>query len=443
MIAAASKKRKVLIISHDFPPVITMGAVRIGKFAKYLPEFGWEPIVLTTNKNTALSYDSSVESVDVVTVRTPCFSVLPSVMESVADSNEIDYQVNRQTWKNIYQKVLYGLVSVISSMPLVRTIPLNGIGWLSYGIRYGKQTIQSNQIDILFSSSNPPVCHIIASRLCRRTKIPWVAEFRDLWSLNPYLAELSRPMSWCQRKIEKFVMKDSCCIVTVSKPLAEDLEKLHSKEVVTITNGFDEKDYSEEVSLTPKFTLTYTGRIYPGKRDPAPLFKAISELKREDGISIDKVEVRFFGVNVREVISPMVKEYGLDDIVKVYGLIPYRESLIRQRESTVLLLLTWNNLEDKGIYTGKVFEYLGAGRPVLAIGLTGSVVDELLNKTGSGMVVNEVEEIKAILINWMREFKTYGEIKYRYSPKPEVISQYTRREQAKQLAAVLNKHCKP
>jgi glycosyltransferase involved in cell wall biosynthesis len=442
MIAAASKKRKVLIISHDFPPVITMGAVRIGKFAKYLPEFGWEPIVLTTNKNEALSCYPSKESFDAVTVRTPSLSVLPSVIESVADGHKIADEVNRCVWKITCLKLIRRLIHIVSNIPLMRAIPFNGIGWLTYGIRYGKQTIQSNQIDILFSSSNPPVCHIIASRLCRRTKIPWVAEFRDLWSLN-HNNKLRGVSLLFQQRLEKQIMRNSCCIITVSEPLAKDLEELHSKEVATITNGFDEEDYSEEVLLTTKFTISYTGKVYSDGQNPTPLFKAISELKREDGISIDKVEVRFFGVNVREVISPMVKEYGLDDIVKVYGLIPYRESLIRQRESTVLLLLTWNNLEDKGIYTGKVFEYLGAGRPVLAIGLTGSVVDELLNKTGSGMVVNEVEEIKAILINWMREFKTYGEIKYRYSPKPEVISQYTRREQAKQLAAVLNKHCKP
>jgi glycosyltransferase involved in cell wall biosynthesis len=321
-------------------------------------------------------------------------------------------------------------------------IPLNGIGWLPYGIRYGKRTIQSKQIDILFSSSNPLVCHIIASWLCKRAKILWVADFRDLWSLN-HNNKLRGLSLFFQRWLEKRVTYNSGCLITVSEPLAKDLENLHLKEVVSITNGFDEEEYLEEVLLTSKITITYTGRLYNNWQDSTPLLQALSQLKREGRTSADNIVVRFYGINVDEIISPLIKKYGLEDIVKIYGLIPYHESLIRQRESTLLLLLTWNNPEDKGIYTGKIFEYLGAGRPVLAIGRIGSVVDELLAKTGSGIVTNDVEEIKDILKNWLHEYKTLGEIRSHYSPRPEIIRQYTRREQAKQLANVLNKHCKP
>ncbi len=441
MVPAVNNKRNVLIVSYDYPPVNTIGALRIGKFVKYLPEFGWEPIVLTVNENKALSLSLSIEPVDAITVRTPYFSVLSTVTESLADRNEIPNKTCRHVCRNVCRKVIHRLACIISNIPLVRAIPLNGIGWLPYGIRSGKQTIRSKQIDILFSSSNPPVCHIIASRLCKRTKIPWVAEFRDLWSLSHY-NKLRGLSSLCQRRIEKLIIHNSRCLVTVSEPLAKDLEELHSKEVLTITNGYDEEDFLGEVSLISKFTITYTGKVYYSWQDPTPLFQALSEMKRERSISVDDVEVRFYGINVDETISPLIQEYSLQDVVKIYGLVPYRESLMRQRESTLLLLLTWNNPVDKGIYTGKVFEYLGAGRPILAIGLNGQVVDELLTKTGSGIVVNKVEEIKDILRNWIYEFKTNGEIKLYYSPKLEVIRQYTRREQAKQLATVFNKHCK-
>lgn len=129
-----------------------------------------------------------------------------------------------------------------------------------------------------------------------------------------------------------------------------------------------------------------------------------------------------------------VKKHGLNELVKVYGFVSFNESIRKQKESTTLLLLGWNDERDKGTYTGKIFEYLGAMRPILAIGVKDGVVDKLLKESGSGILANEVEHIKEIIVKWVGEFKQYQSIVSYYDPNQEIISCYTRREASARLA---------
>jgi hypothetical protein len=226
-------------------------------------------------------------------------------------------------------------------------------------------------------------------------------------------------------------------LVTVSEPAAKQLEALHSKKVVVIHNGFDEDDYLDKVPLTAKFTITYTGNIYAGKQDPGPLFKAIAELEGEGKISPNDFEVRFFGGSTLTSLLPAIGHYHLEPMVKIYGLVPFRESIRKQKESTALLYLGWNDPREKGFYTAKVFEYLGARRPILSIGPKGDVVDELLKETGAGLVVSEVTEIKALLYQWMAEFRESGDILAYFKPDSAAISRYTRKQETAKLALLL------
>jgi glycosyltransferase involved in cell wall biosynthesis len=217
------------------------------------------------------------------------------------------------------------------------------------------------------------------------------------------------------------------------------LKTLHGKKVITIHNGFDDEDYREEVPLTRKFTITYTGNIYPKKRDPTTLFKALAELMAEGKIASSDLEVRFFGGNTLAALLPIVEACHVGEFVKIYGFVPFKESVRRQKESTVLLLLLWTDVGEKGIYTGKFFEYLGARRPILAIGPRYGVVDKLLKESGAGIVVNKVKEIKAILSEWIEEFEHSGTIRSNYKPDSAVLYQFMRRKQAEKLAHILDK----
>ena len=157
----------------------------------------------------------------------------------------------------------------------------------------------------------------------------------------------------------------------------------------------------------------------------------------EGKISPEDFQVRFFGGGILTSLLPAIRYYHLEKVVGICGLVPFKESIRRQTESTVLLLLGWSDPKEKGFYTAKGFEYLGARRPILSVGLKGDVVDELLKATGAGVVVSEVNEIKAVLSQWMKEFRESGEVVSQFKPDNASILRYARKQQAAKLAQLL------
>lgn len=435
-------KRMVLIVSFYFPPMNNIGASRIGKFAKYLPEFNWEPIVLTVDHIKGMTQALPVEIDEANIIRTHYFSFGDFIEQILTTNNTSSFPIQISKGRNVNLRSKFlkmiRLMRPIYTLPVIRRLLLDPTGWYPYAMKKGLEIINKYNINMIFSSYSPSTSHFVASCLHKRTGIPWVVEFRDLWTLNPY-EKKTQPFYFIEQLIEKKALKNSSILISISEPLAKEMQAFHAKECVTIPNGFDEQDFVENISLTPKFTITHTGTIIPDKRNPTPLFKAIFELKLEDKISSRDIEVRFFGKNVDEIILPLVHRYDIEEFVKIESFIPYKESIKKQMESTALLLLSWNDPKDKGTLTGKVFEYMGAERPILALALKGGEIDNLLTKSGCGVIANQVDEIKAILVEWLKEFKQCGQITSFYNPDNRVIGQYTRKEQARGLAEVFNK----
>jgi phosphoribosylanthranilate isomerase len=152
------------------------------------------------------------------------------------------------------------------------------------------------------------------------------------------------------------------------------------------------------------------------------------------------IEVHFFGDREEWLINDS-KKYQLESVVQVHGQISREESLQKQRESQVLLLLTWNDPGEKGIYTGKLFDYLAARRPILALGLHGSVVTDVLNQTQAGITVSSDAEIKEQILTFYREYKEKGYVSY--SGVHSEINTYSHREMARKYAEVLEEVCEP
>jgi len=434
---AQNRKKKVLIVSFYFPPTHSIASVRVGKLAKYLAQFGWEPMVLTANQVKGYSQDLPVEMDDANIFRTPYCALGLTISYGLTGGQRTIYQaaLKSSAWRKALYKVIR-LMEPVYTLPVIRTLTLEPIGWYSHAVKKGLEITGKEKFDIIFSSYGPSMSHFVASKLHKQTSIPWVAEFRDLWSLNHY-GRKAQPFHFLEKRLEKRVMKGSNLLVTVSEPAARQLEALHSRKVVTICNGFDEEDYLDDVPLTTKFTITYTGIIYHGKQDPTPLFEAIAGLQEEGRISPDDFEVCLYGETAPASLLPAIRHYRLEGIVKICGLVPFKESIRKQKESTVLLFLGWNDPRERGVYTGKIFEYLGARRPILAIGLKGDVVDELLRETSAGVVTNQVNEIKTILSQWMKEFRQLGEIVSHFNADTAAVYHYTRKQEAAKLAQLL------
>jgi glycosyltransferase involved in cell wall biosynthesis len=434
------KKKKVLIISYHFPPSNIIGAVRMGKFAKYLSEFGWEPVVLTTETVRGIpdTLPLEIDKESVIRAHDHSFNerfthkLIGNYNNYLIDSNRPKNK-NRLNPKEIALNCIR-LARPIYTTPFMYRLLFEPMGWYRYAVRAGLEVIKNNQIDLIFSTFPPAVDHMIAAQIHKQTVIPWIADFRDPWSVR----KQPEPYYFFDKQWEKRTLKLSNILISISPTLVRKLESFHSKQTILITNGFDESDYKGDVTITPRFNITFTGNIYPGKRDPSNLFQALAQLRNKGIISPENIEIRFFGSNVGAYIPSFAEKWGVVDFVKIGGNMDFKESIKRQMESAALLSLEWNDPTESGTYSGKIFEYFGAGKPILALGFKGGDLDILLQDTGCGVMTNNVTEIESILLKWLEEFSVNKKLSYYYHPNQEVIGKYTRREQTRKLAQVFD-----
>lgn len=426
--------KKVLIIANLFH-----ASPRIPGLAKYLPEFGWQPIVLTTplgeNPDSRFGPPNDFKN-NVRTIETGNF-IAPGEQDENILLNMND-RFNLTSKKSLYPLILFYRFFYTYFYSAIVNYPDSEKGWKPFALKAGSELMQKEDIDAIISSSSPVTSHLIAKELKNRHKIPWIADLRDLWSQNHgYSYGPLRKM--IDRKLELNTLVSADALVTVSPLWAEKLRTLHKRKTVyTITNGFDpDKMMGEQMGLTSKFTITYTGQvIYTEKQSPSKLFAALHELIIDGTINPKDVEVKFY-IPENELIAKRIEEYGLSDVAKQYGIVAREISFKKQRESQLLLLLNWEDRQERGWYPLKIFEYLAAQRPILSIGGSGDdVVRELLDETKAGVYAKEVEDIKSILKELYLEYKRNGKISYNGDMKK--INKYSYREMARKFAEVLD-----
>lgn len=433
--------KKVLIIANLFH-----ASPRIPGLAKYLPEFEWEPIILTTvigeNPEARFGPPNDFKSNNRI-IETDCPHVLGFWKKILGFNQNEDIGIQVKTRFDVTsERSVYPFLSwFYKKWNSAINYPDVEKGWKPFAIRVGDEFLQKEDIDAMISSSSPVTSHIIAKELKNKHKIPWVADLRDLWTQNhsyPY----GNIRMFFERRLELKTLQSVDALITVSPLWAEELRILHrGKKTYTITNGFDpDKMSTGKIDLTSKFTITYTGQIYTGREDPSKLLAALRDLIHDGTMNPDDVEVRFYGPE-NELLAKEIEEYGLFDIVKQYGIVPREVSFKKQRESQLLLILkwevSWEDQREKGWYPLKIFEYLAAQRPILAIGGSGEdVIRELLDKTKAGVYALSVEDIKRIIRDIYSEYKCKGEISY--NGDVEEINKYSHREMARKFAEVLD-----
>lgn len=419
--------KKVLIITHWYPPQ-PYPSFRIIGLAKYLPEFGWQPILLTSSLGKVSPQFRVIETPyrDVLAFWKRLFGFNPN--ENIRKQVNERFGVASKNW--LVDFLITHVGEFISYPDLHR-------GWKPFAVKAGSEVLQKEGVDALLSSSMPVISHLIARELKTRYKIPWLADFRDLWTQNHNYSygPLRRLID---RRLELRTLSHADALVTASQPWAEKLRALHKgKPTYAITNGFDPAEINSPPSnLAAKFTITYTGSIYPKGQGPSKFFAALRHLISDGTLSPDDVEVRFYGP--REAwVERQINDYGLAGIVKQNGIVPRQIALQRQRESQLLLLLKWEDPKERGTYTLKVFEYLAARRPILATGGSSDVVDELLNETNAGICASTVEGIKNTLKELYREYKLRGEVAYQGDESE--INKYSYREMVRKFSEILDR----
>jgi glycosyltransferase involved in cell wall biosynthesis len=225
-------------------------------------------------------------------------------------------------------------------------------------------------------------------------------------------------------------------IITVSKSWRDKLINLHNKQVIVVRNGFQSLDFDHVIKLSERFTITYTGTIYDKKQDPEKIIKALANLIDLGSVDADKISINFYGKN-SDLLKTIIKKYKVEKVVKQLGFINRIESRKKQLESHVLLFFQWEDLKETDLCPLKFYEYLNAGKTILATGGSKfTEVADIVKKTNSGFIAVDVTDIQKIL---KKLYDQFIKKKITYFGNKKIISNYSFAKSSKQFKDLLNK----
>lgn len=428
----------MLIITYYWPPAGGSGVQRWVKMVKYLRQFGWEPIVFTVENGEYPAIDSSLEKdipSDIQVIKRPVFEVYDLYRKLTGRKSSERTQIGvieharHGSWK---ERLALWIRSNFF-------IPDARMFWIRPSVRYLIEYLRDNPVDALISSAPPYSAHLIASGLKRRLGLKWIADFRDPWTRIFYFRHLSltRMAKKRHEKLERSVLATADKVVVVGNAMKIQFEGILKRSYNVIYNGFDEADYyrgvGSEKGPSDVFTITYVGSFTP-TQNPENLWRALQGLYAENMISPTDFRLQLIG-KIHPAIMESIEKYGIKDLTDIIDYMPHNELVPFQCNASVLLLCI-NDVEDSGIIiTGKFFEYLAAGRPVLCITPGFSEVREIIEdlQVGACFSYDEIQELKDRIRMWIKDQK-----EDKLQVRDNDISRFARREQAGQFAGLLD-----
>jgi glycosyltransferase involved in cell wall biosynthesis len=378
---------KALIITYYWPPAGGSGVQRWLKFVKYLQEFGIEPVVYTVDNGNYPTMDRSLEN-DVP-------SKVEILKQSIWDPTDLLFWKKKKSiQKDVSNTSKGGFFSYVRGNFF---IPDPKICWVAKSVSYLQYYIDSNMIDVIISTGPPHSMHLIAQKLRQNNTIKWIADFRDPWT-NLYYHDDFKQGGFAKRrnkKLETLVLQQADCVLTVSATLQKEFLQT-AKHVELVTNGFDDEVLANVPSqLDEKFTISYIG-LLPKQSNPKVLFKVLKRLCKQDSVFSEDLQINFIG-DISNEVRQELEVYDLISKGNFVGRVSHQKAIEYQHKAQVLLLLIPNVKESKGIVTGKLFEYLAAKRPILAIGPEDGDLSKILKDTNAGVVTGYENEEKLFL----------------------------------------------
>jgi len=425
---------KVLIITYYWPPSGGSGVQRWLKFAKYLPQYGWEPVIYTPEnpdfaiEDLSLQQDVAPETTVLKTKIWEPYEIYKTLTGKKGQKTNVAY-----TAKGKKEGFIHKVALTLRGNLL---IPDPRCFWICPSIKYLAKYLQNNTIDAIITTGPPHSMHRIGLGLHRKTHIPWIADFRDPWTNIDFYKELN--LTWLadklHRRMEQQIISEADCVVSVTPTWCAEFEAKHPKKIALVHNGYDEADVAEkDGALDTDFSLVHIGSVNAA-RNPNVLWKALSELSVEHPELRGKLKVKLVG-NIEEVVFSDIEQYQLQNFVEKVGYLSHKEAIEFQQKAQILLLLINNTPNANGILTGKLYEYMASGRPTLAIGPTGSDIAKVLKETGAGTIVDfdDVAGMKATLLALFEQYKS-GTL----SSSASGYEQYSRRAQCGVMAGLLD-----
>ncbi|MBV9895030.1 MAG: glycosyltransferase [Chloroflexi bacterium] len=424
---------RILIVSYYFPPYNTIGAIRVGKFARYLTALGHDVRVVAANAPALEQNDASLQvEIDADRViYTPWRDVnrLPRALAGLVQRARRQRNVSTSSVVTPTLHVLPRSIRAFAKLYISATnIPDAFFGWTGPAYRAAHNLIAAQPVDVILASGAPFSALLVARKVAREFGIPWVADLRDLWAdKEPYPFVRARKVfdRWHQARI----LNSAAGIVTVSPPLAEALRRDGLVPPVEIIyNGFDPDDLPApaQPSRTGPLLVRYAGSLYG---DPDPLFLGVSLLPSH----AQDVRVEFLLRGHAQTLLEAARRRRVADRVRILEPVPYRECLVFQSAADVLLLIQNEGPRWRGVVSGKIFEYLAAERPVLALSGQDSTVHQILAETGAGITSRDPQTIAAWLTHKVEQKRASGVPR----TSSQHTSQFTRMAQTKRLESFL------
>ncbi len=436
-----NKSRTVLFISYLFPPAAGGGVQRSSKFVKYLPQFGWNPIVLTVKEPYDFYRDEEMMT-DVqgkcVIIRT--FSIEPMKWVRKILKKRSQSKVKAASLKSIHKKSLKpGFLVKLKTYILV---PDNEILWLPFAVWRGWKVIKKERPSLIYSTASPFTDHLIALLLAKLSGLPWVADFRDLWVDRPNFPK-NRWRLFIDRKLEKMVIQRADHVLAATSLMAEHFAQLYQgTKFTSITNGYDEDDFKNTINLSAvenEFTITYTG-IFNKEQNPQKFFDAVQKaMHKRDNIK-KHLKLRIVGqLDNPGDFENMIyfEKLGLNKYSELIPYLPHKQVIIEMCRATVLLLLVGEYPFNEGILTGKIFEYLRSGRPILAAVPPNGLAADVIKDTNSGLVVS-IENVEEISSGILTLYDMFTSNKLESSFKRVGIENYSRKNLTKKLSEIFS-----
>ena len=432
--------KRVLIITYYWPPSGGSGVQRWLKMSKYFPENGWQPVVYTAEnaeypvEDLSLEKDIAPETEVIKRKIVEPYSFYKKFLgikkEEKIKAGFINEGKKKSSWKENISIWLRGNLF----------IPDARCWWIKPSVRFLKKYLQENPVDAIISTGPPHSMHLIAKELHKKLNIPWIADFRDPWTDIDFFSELKLTKRSLKKhhKLQLQVLTEANKVVTVGWDWAKGLERHGAKNVEVITNGYDFniEEKLTNIELSKNFTMSHIG-IVGAARNARKFWETLGELlkdNRPDNFS-NLLKIRLIGQVDNSVIQS-IKENNLENNVEIISYIPHEKVIIEQSSSQVLLLFINNSPNAKGIMTGKIFEYMASGRPILAIGPKDGDTAIILDKTQSGVIIDfeDKEGMKNTIIDLFTRYKENQLI----TQKNEFVEKYSRQNLAAEYVKLLN-----
>ena len=432
------------MLAFQFPPD-TGSVQRVTRFVQYLPEFGWDPVVITRRIDSCAPFDTSMlrqlqDRAKILRVGLPPFwnRLRARLARSVASpagnttpSGDQQCEPRQRTFKSV-------LLDCYRTLRLWLVWPDSAVTWLPSAFFAGLWQIATGKVDVLYTVSPPHSVHLVGVALKRLTGVRWVADFRDPWANDSEMVTPTRFHRAAHLWAEGLVLKSADQLVTVTDFRTgwfSPLPQAAASRLYTITNGYDAREMTDlPPFLGKRFEIVYAGGFYATRR-ATPLLSALKQLSAHAPELAKEISVRIIGTH-NPLLVAEVAEFGLQGQVEFTDHLPHRRAVEELARSAVLLLAVNSDTRVAQIaIPAKLFEYLAIGRPILAISPPG-VAAALVVESGCGVVLHpdDIDGIEQAIFEYYHEF-IRGDL--HVTCAPEVLQRFERRELTEALSMLL------